>query len=84
MAAKGFVGSTMACSSMSVGKSLRPKSGGRRSLLLAFIFGIGAPSVCDGCGLPYRTLMARRRLGIKKAVELLKLLIKRRGPGDVT
>lgn len=84
MAAKGFVGSTMACSSTSVGRSLRPKSGGRRSLLLAFIFGTGAPFVYDGRGLPCRALMARRRLGIKNAVELLKLLIKRRGLGDVT
>ena len=84
MAAKGFVGSTMAYSSMSVGRSLRPKSGGRRSLLLAFIFGIGAPSVSDGRGLPCRALNGLKETGIKNAVELLKLLIKRRGLGDVT
>ena len=84
MAAKGFVGSKMACSSMSVGRSLRPKSGDRRLILLAVIFIIGATSVDDRRGLPCKVLMARRRLRIKKTVELLKLLTKRRGLGDVT
>ena len=84
MAAKGFVGSDKACSSMSVGKSLRPKSGDGRWILLAVILDVGATSVYDDRGLPYRALMARRRLGIQSVVELLKLLMPRRGLGDVS
>ena len=61
----------MARSSMSVGKSLRPKSGDIESILLTVIFDIGAPSVYGDCGLPYRALMARRRLKMNEAVEEL-------------
>ena len=57
MAAKGFVGSEMARSSMSVGKSLRPKSGDGL-LLLAVIVSIGAPSMYDDRSLPYNALLA--------------------------
>ena len=60
---------------MSVGKSLRPKSGDGRWILLGVIVGVGATSVYDGRGLPYRALMTRRRLRIQDAVELLKLLM---------
>ena len=68
---------------MRVGRSLRPKSGDGRWILPAVIVDIDAPSMYDDRGLPYRALLARRRWRIKRAVELLKLLMTRRGLGDV-